>query len=210
MMIRILIADDHTIIRRGLTQILLEEFPDAKITEVADGMQLLKQVRIGKWDIVISDLSMPGSNGLETLKQIKDELPKLPVLILSMHPEDQYAIRVLRAGASGYLNKEGAPDELIKAVRQILGGRRYISPAVAEKLAEDLNQDSTKALHETLSDREFHVLKLIASGKTVSEIAEILSLSVATVSTYRARILQKMNMKTNAELTHYAIENKLA
>jgi DNA-binding NarL/FixJ family response regulator len=209
-MLRILIADDHTIIRKGLRQILLEEFPNAKISEVADGGELLKQARIGKWDIVISDLSMPGKSGLETLKQIKEEVPKLPVLILSMHPEDQYAIRVLRAGAAGYLNKEGAPEELIKAVRQILGGRRYISPTVAEKLAEDLSQDSTKALHETLSDREFHVLRLISSGKTVSEIAEMLSLSVATVSTYRARILLKMNMKTNAELTHYAIENKLA
>jgi two-component system invasion response regulator UvrY len=207
---RILIADDHTIIRKGLTQILLEEFPDAKIVEVADGSELVKQARSGKWDIIISDLSMPGRNGLETLKQIKEEFPKQSVLILSMHPEDQYAIRVLRAGAAGYLNKEGAPEELIKAVRQILEGRRYISAAVAEKLAEDLNQDSTKALHETLSDREFHVLRLISSGKTVSEIADILSLSVATVSTYRARILMKMNMKTNAELTHYAIENKLA
>ncbi len=209
-MIQILIADDHTIIRKGLKQILLEEFPDAQIGEVADGNELLKQARAAKWDIVISDISMPGRSGLETLKQIKEEFPKLAVLILSMYPEDQYAIRVLRAGASGYLNKEGAPEELIKAVRQILEGRRYISPAVAEKLAEDLNQDSTKALHEALSDREFHVMKLISSGKTVSEIAEILSLSVATVSTYRARILLKMNMKTNAELTHYAIENKLA
>lgn len=209
-MIRVLIADDHTIIRKGLTQILLEEFPDAIIKEVADGAELLKQARAGKWDIIISDLSMPGKTGLESLKQIREENPKQSVLILSMHPEDQYAIRVLRAGAAGYLNKEGAPEELIKAVRQILSGRRYISPAVAEKLAEDLNQDSTKALHESLSDREFHVLKLISSGKTVSEIADILALSVATVSTYRARILLKMNMKTNAELTHYAIENKLA
>jgi two-component system invasion response regulator UvrY len=208
-MIRILIADDHSIVRRGLKQILFEEFPDADIMEANDGTELLRLARTSSWNIIISDLSMPGRNGLETLKLLKTEFPKTPVLILSMHPEDQYAIRVLRAGAAGYLTKESASDELVNAVRKILEGRHYISDSVAEKLAENLEQDSTKALHETLSDREFDVLKLIASGKTVSEIAGILSLSVTTVSTYRARILLKTKMKTNAEVTHYAIQNKL-
>ncbi len=205
----ILIADDHGIVRRGLKQILLDEFPEANIREVSNGSDLLREARAGNWTIIISDLSMPGRNGLETLKQLKEEFPKTPVLILSMHPEDQYAVRVLRAGASGYLTKESASDELVIAVRKILDGRRYISPALAEILAENLEPDSRKALYETLSDREFDVLKLIASGKTVSEIADLLSLSVTTVSTYRARILFKTNMKTNAELTRYAMDNKL-
>jgi two-component system, NarL family, invasion response regulator UvrY len=208
-MIRILIADDHSIVRRGLKEILLDEFPDAQISEVNNGAELLQKARKETWNIIISDLSMPGRNGLETLKQLKVESPKIPVLILSMHPEDQYAIRVLRAGAAGYLTKESASDELVNAVRKILDGRRYITPSIAEKLAENLEHDLSKTLHETLSDREFDVLKLIASGKTVSEIADIFSLSVNTVSTYRARILEKMNMKTNAELTHYAINKKL-
>jgi len=208
-MIRILIADDHSIVRRGLKEILLEEFHDAQITEVNDGAELLHHARIAAFDIIISDLTMPGRNGLEALKQLKEEYPSMPVLILSMHPEDQYAMRALRAGAAGYLTKESASEELINAVKKILSGRRYISSAVAEKLAEQLDADHSKELHEALSDREFHVLKLIASGKTVSEIAEILSLSVTTVSTYRARILLKMNQRTNAALTHYAIENKL-
>ncbi|MCX6291472.1 MAG: response regulator transcription factor [Bacteroidetes bacterium] len=208
-MIHILIADDHSIVRRGLKQILLDEFPDANIGEVNNGLELMHAARAHRWNIIISDLSMPGRNGLETLKQLKIEFPKLPVLILSMHPEDQYAIRALKAGAAGYLTKESASEELIHAIRKILDGRRYITASVAEKLAENLEQDSTKELHEVLSDREFDVLKLIASGKTVSEIAEQLLLSVTTVSTYRARILLKTNMKTNAELTHYAIENKL-
>jgi two-component system, NarL family, invasion response regulator UvrY len=208
-MIRILIADDHSIVRRGLKEILLDEFPDACISEVNNGAELLNKARGETWNIIISDLSMPGRNGLETLKQLKTESPKIPVLILSMHPEDQYAIRVLRAGAAGYLTKESASDELVNAVRKILDGRRYITPSIAEKLAANLEQDVSKALHETLSDREFDVLKLIASGKTVSEIADFFSLSVNTVSTYRSRILEKMNMKTNAELTHYAVTKKL-
>jgi two-component system invasion response regulator UvrY len=208
-MITIFIADDHSIVRRGVRQILLDEFPDARIREANDGNELLRLIRQEKCNIVISDLSMPGSNGLETLKQIKEEFPKLPVLILSMHPEDQYAIRVLKAGASGYLTKESVPEELVNAVRKLLDGRRYITGSVAEILAEELDTDSTKELHETLSDREFQVLKLIASGKTVSEIANQISLSVTTVSTYRARILEKTKMKNNSELTHYAIQNKL-
>jgi len=208
-MISILIADDHSIVRRGLKEILLEEFPDAHIKGVSDGMELLREARAGSWTIVISDLSMPGRNGLEILKQLKEEFPRLPVLILSMHPENQYAIRVLRAGAVGYLTKESASDELVNAVKKIISGKKYITPDVAEKLAEILESDATLALHETLSDREFDVLKMIASGKTVSEIADTLSLSVTTVSTYRARILFKTKMRTNAELTHYAIENRL-
>lgn len=208
-MIRILIADDHSIVRRGLKEILCEEFPDATITEVSDGNELLQNAGNENWNIIISDLSMPGKTGLEALKILKEELPKIPVLILSMHPEDQYAIRVLRAGAAGYLTKGSASEELIVAVRKILSGRKYISASVAEKIAEHLEIDSKKELHETLSDREFAVMKLIASGKTISEIADALSLSVTTVSTYRARILLKTNMKTNAELTHYSIENNL-
>lgn len=208
-MIRILIADDHSIVRRGLKEILLEEFPDAQIKGVSDGMELLREARAGSWNIVISDLSMPGRNGLEVLKQLKEEFPRLPVLILSMHPENQYAIRVLRAGAVGYLTKESASDELVNAVKKIISGKKYITPDVAERLAEILDNDPSLDLHETLSDREFDVLKMIASGKTVSEIAETLSLSVTTVSTYRARILVKTKMRTNAELTHYAIENRL-
>jgi two-component system, NarL family, invasion response regulator UvrY len=206
---KILIADDHAIVRKGLKQILLEEFPSAQIQDVADGHQLLKEIRKQKFDVVISDLSMPGLGGLDALKQLKEEFPKQPVLILSMHPEDQYAIRALRAGASGYLNKETAGDELVKAIRQITSGKRYISPSVAEKLAEHLDIDSSKALHESLSDREHEVLKQIASGKTVSEIASDLNLSVATISTYRARILEKMHMKNNAELTRYAIDHNI-
>ena len=206
---RILIADDHSIVRRGLKQILSEEFPQAIICEVNDGNELLRAAREETWNIIISDLSMPGRNGLETLKQLKAEFPKTPVLILSMHPEDQYAIRVLRAGASGYLTKESASDELVNAVKKILDGRRYITASIAEKLAENIGHDPAKSLHETLSDREFAVLKLIASGKTISEIAALLSISLTTVSTYRSRILLKMDMRTNAELTHYAIENKL-
>jgi two-component system invasion response regulator UvrY len=208
-MIRILIADDHSVVRRGIRQILLEEFPDAVINEVNDGSGLIRMARSEQWNIVISDLSMPGKNGLDTLKQLKSEFPKMSVLILSMHPEDQYAIRALRAGASGYLTKESASDELVDAVRKIMSGKRYISAAVAEKMAENLENGSLVSTHEKLSDREFDVLKQIASGKTVTEIAENLSLSITTVSTYRSRILAKMNLRTNADITFYAFENKL-
>ena len=208
-MLRILIADDHTIVRRGLKQILLEEFVAAVIEEVADAEELLKKVLKEEWDVVISDISMPGRSGLEVLQQIKQYYPKLPVLILSMHPEDQYAVRVLKAGASGYLNKDSAADELVKAIRQLLLGKKYITASIAERLAGLLDQDSDKLPHETLSDREFEVLKLLAAGQPVSEIAEKLALSVTTVSTYRSRVLTKMSLKTNADLTLYAITNKL-
>ena len=208
-MLRILIADDHTVVRKGLRQILLDEFPGAYIEEVADGGELIKNVMIGKWDVVVSDLSMPGRSGLEALQQIKLSLPDLPVLILSIHPEEQYALRALKSGAAGYLSKDTAPDELVKAVQKVLLGKKYISQAIAEKLANTFSADASTLPHESLSDREFDVMKFLANGKSVSEIAEVLSLSVTTVSTYRARIMTKMHLKTNSDLTKYSIENSL-
>ena len=206
---RFLIADDHTIVRRGLRQILLEGFPDAEIEEVPDAEDLIKNTIQSDWDIIISDLSMPGRSGLEALQQIKQIKPKIPVLILSIHPEEQYALRVLKAGAAGYLSKDLAPDELVNAVNRVKKKKKYITVSIAEKLASVLDQDSDKQPHELLSDREFSVLKLLATGKSVSEIAESMFLSVTTVSTYRARIMAKMNLKTNADLILYSIEHKL-
>ena len=206
---RFLIADDHTIVRRGLRQILLEGFPDAEIEEVPDAEELIKKTIQSDWDIIISDLSMPGRSGLEALQQIKQIKPRIPVLILSIHPEEQYALRVLKAGAAGYLSKDLAPDELVNAVNRVLLGKKYITVTIAEKLASVLDQDSDKQPHELLSDREFSVLKLLATGKSVSEIAESMFLSVTTVSTYRARIMTKTNLKTNADLILYSIEHKL-
>jgi two-component system, NarL family, invasion response regulator UvrY len=208
-MMRMLIADDHSVVRKGLRQILLEEFPSAQIDEVSNAEELIQKVVKNDFDVVISDLSMPGRSGLEALQQIKQIHPRLPVLILSIHSEEQYAMRVLKAGASGYLSKDSAPDELVNAVRRLLMGKKYITPTIADKLASSLDQDSSKASHEHLSDREFEVLKMIAAGKSVSDIAELLALSVTTVSTYRARIMAKMDLKTNADLTLYAIEYKL-
>lgn len=208
-MLRILIADDHTVVRKGLRQILLDEFPGAEIGEVADGGELVKRVMSDKWDVVVSDLSMPGRSGLEALQQIKLTHPELPVLVLSIHPEEQYALRVLKSGASGYLSKDTAPDELVKAVQKVLLGKKYISQAIAEKLANTFSSDVSALPHEDLSDREFDVMKFLANGKSVSEIADTLSLSVTTVSTYRARIMNKMNLKSNSDLTKYAIENSL-
>ncbi len=208
-MLRILIADDHSVVRKGLRQILLEGFPTASIEEVGDAEDMIKKVLSAEWDVVISDLSMPGRSGLEALQQIKQIQPKLPVLILSIHPEEQYAIRVLKSGAAGYLSKDLAPEELVNAVQRVMLGKKYITASVAEKLASVFDQDNDKAPHESLSDREFSVLKMLAKGKSVSEIAELLFLSVTTVSTYRARIMSKMNMKSNADLTLYSIEHKL-
>jgi len=208
-MIRVLIADDHTVVRRGLRQILLEGFPTAMVEEVPDAEELIKRVMQSEWDVVISDLSMPGRSGLDALQQIKQLHPKLPVLILSIHPEEHYALRVLKAGASGYLSKDSAPDELVTAIKKVLLGKKYITDSIAEKLASVLDKDSNKAPHEFLSDREFSVLKLLAGGKSVSDIADSLFLSVTTVSTYRSRIMQKMDMKSNADLTLYAVEHKL-
>jgi DNA-binding NarL/FixJ family response regulator len=206
----ILIADDHAIIRRGLKQILLEEYPSAVITEAKDAEEVIKKIIKGKFDLIISDLSMPGRSGLDVVHYVKENCPEIPVLILSIHPEEQYAIRSLRAGASGYLSKDSAPEELVKAVERVMQGRKYVSTAIAEKMADELGHVySDKPASEFLSDREFEVFKEIAGGKSVSDIAEKLSLSVTTVSTYRARILSKMNMKANAEITRYCLENKL-
>lgn len=208
-MIKILIADDHAIVRKGLVQILQEEFPLAQITEVDNGNDAIKMVNELIWDIILLDISMPGRNGVETLKQIRVSGIKAPVLMLSMHSEEQYAIRVLKAGASGFLSKLSATDELLSAVHRVLSGKKYITASVAEKLAESLGENENKSTHENLSDREMQVLQLIAAGKTVSEIAEEISLSVNTISTYRARILEKLNLNNSAELTRYAIDNNL-
>jgi len=207
--LRILIGDDHSVVRRGLKNIL-EEAPDIRVTgEARDAHETLNMVRRQNWDLVVLDLTMPGKSGLEVLKEIKEERPRLPVLILSVHSEDQYAVRVLKAGASGYLTKEMAPEQLMQAVRRVLSGRKYVSPSLAEKLALNLESPSDRPPHELLSDREYQVLCLIASGKAAKEIASELSLSVKTVSTYRSRILEKMRLKNNAELIHYAISHGL-
>jgi two-component system, NarL family, invasion response regulator UvrY len=204
---RILIADDHAIVRKGLKQILLEAYPFAEVAESATAEELINKVFTAPWDVLISDISMPGRSGLEALQEIHLRYPKLPVLILSMHPEEQYAIRALKAGASGYCSKDQAQEELINAVQKILAGKKYITPSLAETLVSQL--ESNAIPHERLSDRELNVFKLLAAGKSVSEIAAILSLGSTTISTYRARILEKMNYKTNADLTRYALENKL-
>ena len=207
--IRILIADDHPIVRAGFKQVL-SDTPDLVVAvDAGNGQVVLEYLKKKKYDVVLLDISMPGKNGLEILKELKTDYPKLPVLILSIYPEEQYAIRALRAGASGYLTKASAPNELISAIRKISAGGRYISASLAEKLATYLNADMTKSPHETLSDREHQVMRLIASGKTVSEIAENLNLSVKTISTYRSHVLEKMKMKNNAEITLYAVQNKL-
>src|SRR5579871_5276908 len=206
---RIIIADDHQIVRFGLKQVLLTSFPSAEIDEAQDAETLLKKVMKGEYDIVISDLSMPGISGMEALQQIKLYYPKLPVLILSGQPEEQYAIRVLKAGASGYLNKDCPPEELTKAINTVMLGKKYITPSIADQLLLSLDKDGDKPAHEYLSGREFEVMKLIGSGKSVSEIAEQMSLSVTTVSTYRARIMEKMSITSNAQITIYCIENKL-
>jgi DNA-binding NarL/FixJ family response regulator len=208
-MIKVFIADDHPIVREGLKQVLADASDMVVTGEANNGRELIHQLRNNSYDVLILDISMPGMSGLDVLKQLKIEKPELPVLVLSVHSEDQYAVRVLRAGASGYLTKASAPDELIGAIRKVLSGGRYISSFLGEKLASELDLETDKPLYETLSDREYQVLCLIASGKTVKEAADELSLSVKTISTYRTRILEKMNMKTNAELTHYAIKNRL-
>ena len=208
-MIKILIADDHPVVRKGLKEII-EEIPDMAVHgEASNGQETLEKVGKSDFDIVVLDISMPGISGLDILKQLKSEKPELSILVLSMYPEEQYAVRVLRAGASGYLTKESAPEELIAAIRKASKGGKYISSSLAEKLAFDLETDAERPLHETLSDREYQVMRMIASGKTGKEIAEELFLSVKTISTYRARILEKMEMKSNAELIHYALKHGL-
>lgn len=208
-MLKILIADDHAVVRKGLRQILLEEYPSATIGEVADAEALLSSVITDGWDIVISDMNMPGRSGLDALTQIKQIAPTLPVLIMSMYPEDQYALRVLKAGAAGYLGKDSIHDDIIKAVQTVKLGKKFITPSVAEKLADAFRDDSDQPPHQLLSDREFDVFKLLAGGKSVSEIATQLSLSSTTVSTYRARIMDKMHLRSNAALTRYAIERNI-
>ena len=208
-MIRILIADDHPILRKGLKGLLVREIEGAICGEAGNVQQVISEVQSQDWDLVILDMMMPGRSGLDALPDLKRLRPRLPVLMLSMHPEDQYGKRVLRAGASGYMNNESAPEELIKAIRKVLAGGRYVSPAMAEVLALDLGGGSDQPLHEKLSDRELEVLRLIGSGKAVSQIAEMLHISVTTVSTYRARILEKLGMSTTAELMNYALRNHL-
>ena len=203
----ILIVDDEPVARKSLTDILRLE--GHSVASVPNGQAAVEYVRTHHVDLMVVDLRMPGMDGLDVLKQLKIEKPRIPVIILTVHPEAQYALRILRAGASGYLTKESVSSELIAAIRKVHRGGKYISPSLAEKIAFALDADTEKMLHETLSDREYQVLYMIASGKTVTEIAEELSLSVKTISTYRARILEKMNMKTNAELTRYAFQNSL-
>jgi DNA-binding NarL/FixJ family response regulator len=206
---KVLVADDHAIVRKGLKQILLDEYPFGEIEECSNAEELLQKANDGKWDVIISDISMPGRSGLEALHQIRLLHPRLPVLILSMHPEEQYAIRALKAGASGYCSKDQAHEELVNAVRKVLTGKKYITPSLAETLATQLEEEYESESYKRLSDREFDVFKLLAAGKSISEIANDLSLSATTISTYRARILGKMNLKTNADLIRYALEKKL-
>lgn len=206
---KILIADDHPVVRRGLRQ-LIEEHEDLSVVgEAGDAEGLLALLAQQDPDVVILDLTMPGRHGLDVLKDIRHERPRLPVLILSMHPEEHFAVRVLRAGAAGYLTKSAAPEELVGAIRKVTSGGKYVSATLAEQLAQFLERDSDGQPHERLTDREYQIMELIASGKRVSEIAELLTLSVKTVSTHRARILEKMGLRNNAELTHYAIRNRL-
>jgi two-component system invasion response regulator UvrY len=208
-MINILIADDHAIVREGLKQIVSSQ-PDMTVAGESHNAQgVLDLARARNWDVVVLDINMPGRNGLEVLKELKLEFPRLPVLVLSVHPEEQYGIRVLKAGAAGYMNKESAPEELVTAIRKVIRGGKYLTPTLAERLAFQVADGSEEHPHEKLSDRELQVLCLIASGRTVSEIAGDLSLSVKTISTYRARILGKMAMKSSAELTRYALQNHL-
>jgi len=208
-MIKILIVDDHPIVRKGLKQ-LLEEAKDIFVAdEAVCGREVLEKVKKNDYDVILLDISLPDISGLEILKELKLEKPEVNILILSMHSEEQYAVRTLRSGASGYLTKEKLPEELIMAIRRVAGGKKYISPSIAELLAFNLEEGTKKAAHEVLSDREFRVMCMIATGKTLKDIGEELSLSIKTISTYRSRILTKMNMKNNSEIIRYAIENKL-
>jgi two-component system invasion response regulator UvrY len=207
--IKVLLADDHAIVRGGLKEILFRHLERVDCGEAGNAEQVLAQVRTHQWDLLILDITMPGRSGLDILADLKLLRPGLPVLVLSMHPEDQFAKQVFKAGAWGYLKKESAPEELIRAVRRILAGGRYVSPALAEKFARDLQGNTDRPLHEALSPREFEILVMMGSGKAVGQIAEELHLSGTTVSTHRARILEKMNMSTTAELIRYAVRNHL-
>lgn len=207
--IRVLIADDHAIVREGLKQILADTKNIVVAGHAENGLDAIRLAREIVCDVLLLDISMPDRNGIEVLKQVKKESPQIAVLMLSMHREDQYAIRALKAGAAGYLNKQSAPAELVNAILQVATGSKYISAALAQELANQINDDHQTPLHETLSDREYQTLTMIASGKTVGDIAEELTLSVKTISMYRSRLLQKMKLRHNAELTHYAIKNRL-
>jgi two-component system, NarL family, invasion response regulator UvrY len=207
--IHVLIADDHAIVRQGLRQILSETDDLVVAGEADDGVDALQLARNGEWDVFLLDVSMPNRNGIDTLKQLKKEFPKLPVLILSMHPEEQYAVRALKAGASGYLTKQSAPEQLVTAIRQVAGGKKYVSASVAVQLADAIANDSEQPPHELLSDREYEVLKLIAAGKTLTQVADELNLAVATISTFRARILTKLGLSSTAEMIRYGLEHGL-
>jgi len=206
---RILIADDHPIFRAGVKEILLKEKDVESIGEADTGHKVLELARKRRWDVVLLDLTMPGKDGLEVLQDLRRERPELPILVLSAHPEDQLALRLLKSGAAGYLTKDKAPEVLLTAIRKVLRGEKYISESLAEKIALDTVSGATKSLHEMLSQREYQVMAMIAAGKTGKEIAKKLFLSIRTVSTYRTRVLEKMKMKTNAELIRYALQNKL-
>jgi len=208
-MLSILVADDHEVVRKGLMKVLSETLQPIKVDEARDGQEAVRKVSKSEYDLVVLDIKMPGKSGLDVLKEIKQQRPKLPVVMLSMHPEEQFAVRAIRAGASGYLTKECAGEELVRAIRKALKGERYISGSLAEILAGELDGDSEKPCHEILSDREYQVMLMIASGKPVGAIARELCLSAKTISSYRANILLKTRMKNNAEITHYAIQNKL-
>jgi DNA-binding NarL/FixJ family response regulator len=208
-MMRVLIVDDHAIVRRGLRALLSDAFHGVAFGEASDAAQAMEHLGKKAWDVALLDITLPGKSGLDLLKELKAARPKLPVLVLSVHPEDQFAVRVLKAGAEGYMTKESAPEELVNAIRKILAGGRYVSPTLAEKLALGVRKDVTRTPHETLSDREYEIMCHIASGRTVTEIAGELSLSVKTISTYRARILEKLGVKNSAEITRYAIRNGL-
>ena len=208
-MIRVLVADDHAIVRAGVKQIL-NECPDIEVAgEASTGEEALRMAREETYDVIVMDITMPGRGGMESLKLMKQEMPKVPVILLTTHSEDEYALRAMRAGAAGYLNKDGVPEELVTAVRKVFRGGRYITPSLAERLADAVGQDTEKLPHELLSDREYQVFIMIASGKSVGRVGEELALSVKTVSTYRTRIIEKTGLKNNSELTHYAFQQKL-
>ena len=208
-MIRVVIVDDHAILRRGLSQIIAESGDMEVVGEAEASAPALRLLREKPCDVVLLDISLPDRNGIETLKLIRKEFAHLRVLMLSMHPENQYALRALKAGAAGYLTKQSAPSQLVSAIRQVKGGRKYVTPAVAEELAMSIDRDIDLPTHHTLSIREYQTLCMIASGKNLTDVANHMSISVKTVSVYRARVLEKMRLKNNAELTHYAIKNQI-
>ena len=208
-MINIVIVDDHAILRRGLSQIISESGDMKVVGEAENSAQALRLLREQPCDVMLLDITLPDRNGIETLKLVRKEQPKLPVLMLSMHPENQYALRALKAGAAGYLTKQSAASQLVSAIRQVNSGRKYVTPAVAEELANSFDRDSERPAHEQLSMREYQTMCMIASGQSLTDMAARMSLSVKTVSVYRARVLEKMRLKNNAEITHYAIKNQL-